>query len=751
MTTYRVLFNGYDSNGHLQLWSTDGSAVDTTLLDPADAQSGGLDPDDLVALPTLTVFAGNNAAGAQVLWSSDGTSAGTQPLTVAGASASGLDPTDITRFGNDALFEGFDSAGNWQLWITDGTGAGTHELTLGATGVGGVMPSDITAAGTFAAFLGQDASGLPQLYVTTGTAGGTQEITPTGASASGLFPQDITQFGSLALFFGFDQSNNIGLWKTNGTPGGTSEIAADVGEPSNLFSTSATIDVVGTLALFPGIGSTGNDELLATNGTAVTTILPANESAAGVQPTDITTFGTSALFGGVDGSGATGLWITDGTSAGTSEIAVSGASAAGVQPSDITVNRTVALFEGVDSGGAIGLWITDGTAAGTSEIAVSGANAAGVQPSDITVYGTIALFEGTDANDDGQLYGYNFATGAVSELVSSNAASFGLNPSDLTVASVACYAAGTRIATPGGEVAIETLRPGDPVRTVDATGRPGTQVVRWVGRRRLDLAGHPDPDLVAPVRLRAGALGGGLPKRDLVLSPDHCLALSGCLVRAYRLVNGTSIVQERDRADVEYLHVELPAHALLLAEGVAAESYLDEGARGFFDPAATRPAPGGLADPPARPGTCLPFAPDDAFVEAIWHRLARRAGARWPDGRADAPHGLKVETRGQRLRPVLVANDRHLYAVPPATNRLRLVSAAARPTERHPWAEDRRRLGVAVRRVVLDGATALPLDGPALDGGWWPPETGARVRWTDGDATLHLPLGTRSVEIRLAG
>jgi ELWxxDGT repeat protein len=123
MTTYRVLFNGYDSNGHLQLWSTDGSAVDTTLLDPADAQSGGLDPDDLVALPTLTVFAGNNAAGAQVLWSSDGTSAGTQPLTVAGASASGLDPTDITRFGNDALFEGFDSAGNWQLWITDGTGA----------------------------------------------------------------------------------------------------------------------------------------------------------------------------------------------------------------------------------------------------------------------------------------------------------------------------------------------------------------------------------------------------------------------------------------------------------------------------------------------------------------------------------------------------------------------------------------------------------------------------------------------------
>jgi hypothetical protein len=103
-------------------------------------------------------------------------------------------------------------------------------------------------------------------------------------------------------------------------------------------------------------------------------------------------------------------------------------------------------------------------------------------------------------------------------------------------------------------------------------------------------------------------------------------------VRAYRLVIGTSIVQERDRADVEYLHVELPAQALLLAEGVAAESYLDEGARGFFDPAGTCPAPGSLAEPPTRspgrPGACLPFAPDDAFVEAIWHRLAQAGGMR---------------------------------------------------------------------------------------------------------------------------
>ena len=66
--------------------------------------------------------------------------------------------------------------------------------------------------------------------------------------------------------------------------------------------------------------------------------------------------------------------------------------------------------------------------------------------------------------------------------------------------------------------------------------------------------------------------------RDLYLSPDHAVFVNGVLVPVKHLLNGTSIVQlKRDR--VTYFHVELPEHAVILAEGLTVESYLDIGDR----------------------------------------------------------------------------------------------------------------------------------------------------------------------------
>ena len=94
------------------------------------------------------------------------------------------------------------------------------------------------------------------------------------------------------------------------------------------------------------------------------------------------------------------------------------------------------------------------------------------------------------------------------------------------VVAVACFAAGTMILTPDGEYAVEDLRPGDPV--VTAAGE--TRAVRWVGQRRIDCASHETPHEVWPVRIASGALSHGVPARDLYLSPDHALFLSGVLV-----------------------------------------------------------------------------------------------------------------------------------------------------------------------------------------------------------------------------
>ncbi len=144
---------------------------------------------------------------------------------------------------------------------------------------------------------------------------------------------------------------------------------------------------------------------------------------------------------------------------------------------------------------------------------------------------------------------------------------------------VACFAEGTRIETVNGPVAVEALLVGDRVVTAeDGRGEP----VVWVGRRAVNCARHPNPETVWPVRVRAGAFGPGRPARDLYLSPDHAVFVNDVLVPVKLLVNGTSIAQvKQDR--VTYFHVELPRHAMILAEGLSVESYLETGDRADFD------------------------------------------------------------------------------------------------------------------------------------------------------------------------
>jgi len=134
-----------------------------------------------------------------------------------------------------------------------------------------------------------------------------------------------------------------------------------------------------------------------------------------------------------------------------------------------------------------------------------------------------------------------------------------------------CFAAGTRIATHDGEVAVEALRAGDRVLTV-LGGTPAPII--WIGQRHVDCTRHPNPAQVWPVRVQAGAFGHALPHRDLLLSPDHAVYVNGVLIPVKYLINDTTIAQVQSAA-VTYWHLELPRHDVVLAEGLPAESFLD--------------------------------------------------------------------------------------------------------------------------------------------------------------------------------
>jgi len=144
-----------------------------------------------------------------------------------------------------------------------------------------------------------------------------------------------------------------------------------------------------------------------------------------------------------------------------------------------------------------------------------------------------------------------------------------------TVIDVTCFCAGTRILTPQGEVPVENLKPGDLVITAGAIIRP----IIWAGREDINIEKHPEPELVRPIRITAGALGGGIPERDLRLSPHHAVRVDGALVEAISLVNHSTIFQEQTGRHVTYHHIELESHDILLAEGCPCESYLDTGSR----------------------------------------------------------------------------------------------------------------------------------------------------------------------------
>ena len=84
------------------------------------------------------------------------------------------------------------------------------------------------------------------------------------------------------------------------------------------------------------------------------------------------------------------------------------------------------------------------------------------------------------------------------------------------------------------------------------------------------------------MRIAAHAFAPRMPHRDLVLSPDHAVFVDDVLIPVKHLINGQTIVQLQVDA-VTYYHIELGEHDVLNADGMPAESYLEDGARGAFD------------------------------------------------------------------------------------------------------------------------------------------------------------------------
>ncbi len=225
-------------------------------------------------------------------------------------------------------------------------------------------------------------------------------------------------------------------------------------------------------------------------------------------------------------------------------------------------------------------------------------------------------------------------------LLSADAQPLSNSPPSLDI-SIACYARGTAIRTDRGNVPVEALRIGDRVATFTGHARP----IRWIGRRAYSgrfLAANP---AVQPILFKAGSLDRYQPRRDLRVSPKHAMFLHGCLVPAECLVNGVSVLRDTACAEVEYFHLELDSHDVILAEDAPSETFVDDNSRSMFHNLAEYQALYG--DRPAAPALyCAPRIEHgetlDRIRRAIDHRTARTPAARTLHGRIDGWDGRVV-------------------------------------------------------------------------------------------------------------
>lgn len=158
----------------------------------------------------------------------------------------------------------------------------------------------------------------------------------------------------------------------------------------------------------------------------------------------------------------------------------------------------------------------------------------------------------------------------------------GLNTSSPTpFPGVPCFVAGTLIETLRGEVLVEELKVGDPVRTMDC----GYQAICWIGRRRLSRAELEANPQLFPIRIRAGALGAGKPYADLLVSPQHRVLVRSkiaerifskveVLVPANKLVAIDGIDVEWEAQGVEYFHILFRTHQIVFSNRTPTESML---------------------------------------------------------------------------------------------------------------------------------------------------------------------------------
>jgi len=142
----------------------------------------------------------------------------------------------------------------------------------------------------------------------------------------------------------------------------------------------------------------------------------------------------------------------------------------------------------------------------------------------------------------------------------------------VTLSAVTCFTSGTLINTEHRARSVDSLVPGDLIKTLDHHLRP----LLWVGRSHQQVQGKD-----APIDFDESALGAHSATsisplhRELITNPDAALFFGSdeVLVQACDLTNERTIRQRTGPHTVTYFHLLFDRHEIVTGDGLLSESF----------------------------------------------------------------------------------------------------------------------------------------------------------------------------------
>ncbi|WP_215755327.1 Hint domain-containing protein [Acetobacter sp. P5B1] len=643
------------------------------------------------------------------------------------------------------------SAYNSPPYFTWGSGGGKLVLGSGAVDTGekplaGIATIVVESGATLSSATLQSGNSI------TVSGGGSLSNTTVVSGATAIFSAGANERG-ITLNGGTISAYNSPPYFTWGSGGGWLVLgsgAVDTGEKP--LAGNATIVVESGATLSTVTLQSGNSLGISAGGQIGTAVV---SSGAGLGVAGSLSSASVVGGGRVDVTSGGSLGATTVSSGGTVDI-----SAGGLISGTVTVQNGASVVIGTNAGGVVdlqgdtngGLVISGLTSGGTVNTVISGFNGTAAGNSDsIELAGLKSADVASVTYPSSDQVALALTNGGTVTLNIPGVESQGFSLTDGADGWLdyeVCFLSGSMIQTPNGEVAVETLRLGDDV-TAYVDGMPQSRRVVWAGKSHATVRPHLElAEAGYPVRILKDAISHGVPYKDMLITPEHCLFFDGRFVPARMLVNGASIFYDTSITSYDYFHVETEQHSVLCADGMLTESYLDTGNRRTFRQDGSVLSLGAgrrewAAD------AAVPLCVERAFVEPLFHALAARADE-VSDNQVSVnavaltrePDLHLVTQTGAIIRPAHRNGAEYRFMLPPGVTSVRIVSRASRPSDVvGPYVDDRRMLGVAIADVQLITAqkkhsVSTHQQAEKLEG-WYAADT-APV-WTNGNAHLTLP------------